>query len=810
MIDARRSVGASELAVVVLQYLADLKFTKTAKSFKREAKKLLEGVGQVPRGLKPLAEIVSEYVALKEANTLRLQLLAGNPALSDVFQVIETHAAACQPAPLLNPAAQCAEATPAALGERRKRRRSSATGAGQSQGGAEAAEAPQEGFYAEMVDPGVSDNKEAFDGAQPGFSAAGVSPRKTLRKRAPRKRKKAAAASEAATQLDPAGDGFGVSMMDLLNLPINERALETLLAGEWQGRFAEGLASCINGRLGPQQQQELEQLAAQDTTAGLPVYDEVEMNTWMESLTGDPGMAALLEPIVAPSQEVQDDNQLGEVHQDIPDDMRLDDDGHGPAEQLAAPATIPEPDQAPQHAQQEKACACQEPDQAPEAARELPPPAPVQATSSAPAAPAAPKARRRLSLEPTAFTSGGPSHVPAADQPASMQPQAGVSQPQPQEVRRETTGAVSAAPDAAAALPVRDELFAELPERLPAVQRLARDNPDSRKPRRLSADAMATPKLSAFLSNPMSTLDGFPGHILAAKTTAAAQPPAAAQLPLPSVQPAAAGRSQVVPVAAQITQADGKEQIDEAAAAQQLASEDQSLGFLSGAISTLDGFPGDNFRGPTGGPVTSRESARQPQRGAWKAAGGNPSADMSTAQKAQRDKSGSAEMGSAAPQLTSRDRSIGFFSDPISTLDGFPRDILRETTGGLSVFRAAAQAYAALAAPTFSNLSFLDAMPTLDGFSVGGSPASQRGASPEEASGSRAAHALSPIPLRLAADGRLSNGQGAFTRHSPAAASGPSTCGQQETGGKSSALSSVFGGGASAETLDAFMRSLKY
>ena len=32
------------------------------------------------------------------------------------------------------------------------------------------------------------------------------------------------------------------------------------------------------------------------------MYDEAEMNTWMESLTGDPGMAALLEPIVAPSQ----------------------------------------------------------------------------------------------------------------------------------------------------------------------------------------------------------------------------------------------------------------------------------------------------------------------------------------------------------------------------------------------------------------------------------------------------------------------------------------------------------------------------
>ena len=30
------------------------------------------------------------------------------------------------------------------------------------------------------------------------------------------------------------GDGFGASMMDLLNQPINERALETLLAGDWQ------------------------------------------------------------------------------------------------------------------------------------------------------------------------------------------------------------------------------------------------------------------------------------------------------------------------------------------------------------------------------------------------------------------------------------------------------------------------------------------------------------------------------------------------------------------------------------------------
>jgi len=43
-------------------------------------------------------------------------------------------------------------------------------------------------------------------------------------------------------------------------------------------------------------------LTAQDAAAVLPVYDEAEMNTWMASLTEDPGMAALLEPIVAPSQ----------------------------------------------------------------------------------------------------------------------------------------------------------------------------------------------------------------------------------------------------------------------------------------------------------------------------------------------------------------------------------------------------------------------------------------------------------------------------------------------------------------------------
>ncbi len=67
----------------------------------REAKQLLQRVGQLPRGLKPLGEIISEYVALKEAHLQREQLLASNAALRDVFHVIESHAAAVSQAAAL-------------------------------------------------------------------------------------------------------------------------------------------------------------------------------------------------------------------------------------------------------------------------------------------------------------------------------------------------------------------------------------------------------------------------------------------------------------------------------------------------------------------------------------------------------------------------------------------------------------------------------------------------------------------------------------------------------------------------------------
>lgn len=77
-----------------------------------------------------------------------------------------------------------------------------------------------------------------------------------------------------------------------------------------QGRFAESLALCINSRLSPlEQQQQLEEQqarAAAEMDAGLaPVYDEAAVINWVESLTDDPCMAALLEPIVANDPDVR-------------------------------------------------------------------------------------------------------------------------------------------------------------------------------------------------------------------------------------------------------------------------------------------------------------------------------------------------------------------------------------------------------------------------------------------------------------------------------------------------------------------------
>ncbi len=565
----------------------------------------------------------------------------------------------------------------------------------------------------------------------------------------------------------------------------------------------------------------------------------------------------------------------------------------GPLEQPAADASLTEPDHVQLGSQQEGCPSTQEPDQAaPAAARELPPQPPVQASAQ--------KARRRLSLEPTAFTAATALHSTAPEQLPQAQPHAGPSQVQRMEHQREASGTVSAGPDAAAAATMRDELFAPPPGSSPAEGGSAGGELQRRGQRRLSAEARATPKLSAFLADPMSTLDGFPAHILAAKT---------AQPPQPAAQPALSGgeapsESPPVQQAAE-AQRNGRGSADVATPAPQLASREGTNGFFSNPISTLDGFPGDILRHATGG-LSSFGARLQPQGpGAQTSAGGNVSTDTPPpGEKGQSAQRGSQNSATAAAQPASRDRSVCFFGNPISTLDGFPVDILRETAFS---FRGSAKSDAAIPPPAFSNLSFLDAMPTVDGFSRGASPGEASGQLP----GSGAAGALSPIPLRLAADGWLSNGLSGISRHddSPAAAAGTfrdtgaaaaaaaarqgredarsfqergiwrteesmdavlnqdafeepasaptakagptkqvtaadepaaaaqeaakdaaptdfrglqarisgggaalaaSTCAQQQAGSKATALGGVFAGGASAETLDAFMRSLKY
>lgn len=67
-----------------------------------------------------------------------------------------------------------------------------------------------------------------FNDAQPGDAHNSISPRKTLRKRAPRKRKKAAAAGEAAAQLDQAGRiQMTSSFFRLLAMPINTTSVSS-------------------------------------------------------------------------------------------------------------------------------------------------------------------------------------------------------------------------------------------------------------------------------------------------------------------------------------------------------------------------------------------------------------------------------------------------------------------------------------------------------------------------------------------------------------------------------------------------------
>ena len=533
------------------------------------------------------------------------------------------------------------------------------------------------------------------------------------------------------------------------------------------------------------------------------------------------------------------------------------------------------------------------------------------------------KARRRLSLQPVMF-------------PPATKERLAAARP-----LREETEAASAAPFMTPAQPVQGDLFDEAassPIASPCEQELGDGDSGSFRATRAEASS-ATPKLSILLSDPMSTLDGFSAHVLAAKARAA----------VPSADPsAAATNAGDTPEAQQV--ADAQQSVEGEGAASTRPSKQKGrscstargvsasnadaqnlgVGFFGDPVSTLDGFQGDilaaSGRAATASAGTAQPSAskspaaetaaacqgmhaqEQQQFAQPNAARGRASQRTVTQQR--RGRKASAATGVPAARATPIPHGVGIFGDPINTLDGFSGEFLSARAAAASADRP--QGDVAVSIPSNSGLSFLDAMPTLDGFPADESDAAAAREGSRRLPGSYGAaaalQALSPIPLRIGPDGRLSSGpamsckvdssagtvpaewrggpgvagagrvalpgqaqqgredthsgqergiwrseesmdavlnQDAFRDPSPApeqaaaaaqmaprqSGAAPvdapatdfsglrarigsiakgSSCAQQQGGGNARALSSIFAGGASAESLDAFMRSLKY
>lgn len=572
-------------------------------------------------------------------------------------------------------------------------------------------------------------------------------------------------------------------------------------------------------------------------------------------------------------------------------------------------------------------------------------PLPVQASGGDTRPPgAAQKARRRLSLDPGAFPPGG---AAAPERPPAL---------------REETGAASAMPHVTPAQPVQGELFAEPasgPNASPYQMGSRKVGAHSGGCRESPAEASsATPQLSVLLSDPTNTLDGFSAHMLAAKTRSAvprAEPSEAAKNTADTMEGQRETNAEGQVADAQQTM-HGKGAVSTRASQQKGRSgsiarvvergeaQTSGDGFFGDPVNTLDGFQGDILAASArpvpapaavaqqttaGTPAAEKPAARQgaheqqQQRLLQPNAARSRAAQKPVAQQRRGRKGGVARIVPAA-RAAPTTHGASIFGDPINTLDGFSGDVLSARAAAASAARAPADA--AVSAPsTTGNISFLDAMPTLDGFPAdnGDAAAARPHAPAQEVSpqlpGSRGGaaaaaampQALSPIPLRIGPDGRLSSGpalshnaesstgavpaewrgtraagrraalpdqarQGreavqsgqecgiwrteesmdavlnqdvfrdpfpapeqaapaAQRPHRQAAAAGSggpaveapatdfsglqarigsvvkgSSCAQQQGGGNARALSSIFAGGASAESLDAFMRSLKY
>lgn len=456
---------------------------------------------------------------------------------------------------------------------------------------------------------------------------------------------------------------------------------------------------------------------------------------------------------------------------------------------------MPEPEQAQVGVQQEGPVSfrvSEQAEQAPSTAAAAATEPFVEASSSRPAVPAAKKACRSLSLQPTPLPPVGPSAAPAMQAQEQLPAQAAtgeVLQSQPGEGKE----AASHAPDdATRPSPMQDELFSQARSTPSSAPTASVEKQNSRIGSRSGiarVDALATPKLSAFLADPMSTLDSFPVQVLAtrpgvAEAAAAAAAASVGQLSRPS--PGAAGSRRenssgllfgepigtldnfpesVLPALPSIVAASAA-----SALARCVAEEGPTFSNLSflDSLPTLHGFPTDDTSPAAQNPPSQRQApSEQPPAREAPARGLSP-----------------------IPLRLAPDGRLS--SGPAEgRADDSARVTLREARMAASfqergIWRTEESMDAVLNQDAFEDL-----LPT-----------------PEEA------------PAALAERPRQAKARGPVSAAAPTDFSGlraklsasvdASSCGQQQGGGNSIVLNNMLAGGASAETVEAFVKSLKY
>ncbi|PSC75609.1 hypothetical protein C2E20_1409 [Micractinium conductrix] len=281
---ADNSVTEFELAVLVLGYLQQCGFAKTASRFKGEARPLFRAAGGTapPPGVRNLRDLLNDYVRFKETEKRRAALAACNPLAGRIFELLDREAPTAQAAVAAAAGAQQAAAQQAAaaaaanaqwlqMQQQQLQQQMHMQAAVQQQ-----QQAVYAGFPAgqaaglaeeEGLNGGEGMEHDAYAQAPQqqqqqlgnGGAAHAVTPGR-YRKGAPRKRRRAGDGATAAVApafpkvalfpgVNEAGGidaGWG-GPMDLLNLPMDASGLELLLDdGPLQLAFAEHLAQHIN------------------------------------------------------------------------------------------------------------------------------------------------------------------------------------------------------------------------------------------------------------------------------------------------------------------------------------------------------------------------------------------------------------------------------------------------------------------------------------------------------------------------------------------------------------------------------------